>query len=113
MSPIPTDSVTALPLASVDPVKLANIISQRCNNGSAPGPSGWTGHHLHTLMQDEECKLGITALLTDICNARFESNDIRRRLLASVLIPASKPNHSIRPIAMGEVFYKATGHYVM
>jgi hypothetical protein len=101
------------PLATVDPARLASIIARKVNNGSAPGPSGWTGHHLHVLMEDEDCAKGITALITDIRNGALTGRDVRNRLLASALIPISKPNGSLRPIAMCETFYKTAALYAM
>ncbi len=59
-----------LPL-SVDQGKLASLVAKRVNNGSAPGPSGWTGHHMHVIMQDDECGRYMTGIITG-CGALVE-----------------------------------------
>jgi Reverse transcriptase (RNA-dependent DNA polymerase) len=97
----------------VDQGKLATIIGVKVNNGSAPGPSGWTGAHLHALMQDRECAEHLTAVVTDILNGRFTGPELRCRMLASALVPVLKPNGSVRPVAMGETLYKAAALYAM
>ena len=64
-------------------------------------------------MEDETCAKGVAALITDIVNGSSTLNEVRDLLLGSVLITPCKPNGSIRPIAMGEIFYKTAAHYAM
>ena len=81
------------------------------HNGSAPAYSGWTGELLRALIDDEDCLSGITALVDDILNGRL-SNLERDYILTGTLIAGKKNNgDSVRPIAMGEAFYKLAGHY--
>jgi hypothetical protein len=68
--------------------------------------AGGRAARVRVLMEDEVCAAGVAALITDIRNGRHTSPNVRRRLLASALIPVAKPNGSLRPIAMGEVLYK-------
>lgn len=114
MQPLPNDRAT--PLVAVDPATLVRVLKQRVDNGSAPGPSGWSGSHLMVLANSglPEVQAGLCALVRDICNGVL-TGDAKRRLLASVLIPLSKGAHStaVRPIAVGEVLVKLAAHYSM
>jgi hypothetical protein len=75
-------------------------------NGSAAGPSGWTGSLLAALVESDICRLGIIALLSDICNGSL-SEEAKQYLLASRLVAITKPDSdSLRPIAVGELFYR-------
>ena len=121
LHPVATESLQSLPrnkavdLVAVDPSTLFRLLKLRVNNGSAPGPSGWTGSHLMLLVESgtEEAKTGLTLLTKDICNGVF-GGSTQQRLLASVLMPISKNGgKGIRPIAMGEVFVKLAAHYSM
>jgi hypothetical protein len=107
---------TALDLIAVEWSKLAPLIKRRVNNGSAPGPSGWTGSHLQLLAdcEDREVVDGLCQLTKDICNGVF-TGATQQRLLACLLQPISKDgsNTNVRPIAMGEVFVKLAAHYGM
>ena len=113
MAPLPHNR--AVDLIAVDEVKLFRLIKV-VNNGSAPGPSGWSGSHLKLISEceSEEAKSGLTLMVKDIANGVF-GGATQQRLLASVLIPVTyldKPG-KVRPIAMGEVFVKLASHYVM
>ena len=50
-------------------------------------------------------------MIEDIANGAIVDPEIRAQLLACVLVALYKPNGSIRPIAMGEVFVKIAAHY--
>lgn len=134
MAPLPRNK--ALEKVAVDPATVFTLLKNRVNNGSAPGPSGWTGSHLQLLADSgsDEVKTGICLMIKDICNGVF-GGATKQRLLASVLMPIGKkppsiiplpaaaqkkrkPNSSpsplgIRPIAMGEVFVKLAAHFNM
>ena len=88
----------------VTPALVKKII-KRIANGAAPGPSGWTGETLLCLSRDEECLAGICSLVGDIINDRL-SFVSRSALLQSLLLGIPKDDDSVRPIAIGEVFYK-------
>lgn len=105
----------ALPLTAVEKSTVFKLLKQRVNNGSAPGPSGWTGSHLQLIADQgsDEAKDGIAMLVRDLCNGIF-GGATQQRLLASLLMPITKNGGSgIRPIAMGEVFVKLAAHYSM
>lgn len=114
MCALPADSTP--PLVAIELASLQRVLKQRVDNGSAPGPSGWSGSLLTVLAScgQEEVTAGLCALVRDICNGVF-TGDAKRCLLASVLIPLSKSAQSaaVRPIAMGEVLVKLAAHYSM
>ena len=75
------------------------------NNGSAGGPSGWAGNMLSSLVESALCRAGIITLLSDIVNNNLP-DQARQYLLSSRLVGLSKPDSGVRPIAIGEVFYR-------
>ena len=99
-------------MSNVDSVALAKIISSKLKNGSAPGPSGWTGELVAPLIDDPECLDGLGALTTDIINGALEDTS-RSLLMASLLIAGAKPNGGVRPIAVSEAFYKLSTMYAI
>ena len=54
------------PIVAVDEDLLRKVVSGKLKNGSAGGPSGWTGELLAPLVDDDECFQGISALVRDI-----------------------------------------------
>ena len=94
--------------------QLDKVLRRRVHNGSAPGPSGWTGSHLMLLWEggSAEAKSGLTLLIRDICNGVF-AGEAKKRLLACNLIPLSKKDGGVRPVAVGEVFVKCAAHCAM
>jgi Reverse transcriptase (RNA-dependent DNA polymerase) len=61
---------------------------------------------LRPLLEDETCLAGVTALVCDVSNGRFDGR-AKPYLLGSFLVPVAKENkQGIRPIAIGELFYK-------
>ncbi|MDR3446153.1 reverse transcriptase domain-containing protein, partial [Dyella sp.] len=101
-------------IVSMDQTQLFRLLSRRVNNGSAAGPSGWTGAHLQLIAQNAspEAQDGLTMLIKDIGNATFGGH-MRQRLLASLLLSIEKRDGGVRPIACGEVFTKLAAHYQM
>jgi hypothetical protein len=61
---------------------------KRCDNGSAPGISGWTGAHLATITSGctKEAVQGFHLLIRDMCNGAF-TGELHRRLQACCLTP--------------------------
>ena len=77
-----------------------------CDNGSAPGLSGWTASMILTCCTDEFCLLGFMRLVQDIINGELPRLS-RDYLLSCNLISISKPgSNGIRPIAIGEILYR-------
>jgi len=91
---------------------MVRLIKQKLANGAAPGPSGWTGELVQALTGDPECVRCICILVEDIINGNLRP-DARSYLLASTLHPIPKGDGGIRPIAVGEVWYKLAASYVM
>jgi hypothetical protein len=87
---------------------------QRTANGSAPGLSGWTGDMLKVLYDDENCRAGLAQLIADFCNGELP-DQAKEYILPSHLVPIPKPNQpsSVRPISMGEIFYRAAANYAV
>jgi hypothetical protein len=95
-----------------DKEKIKEIVLKELANGAAPGRSGWTGDLLKALVYDDECLEGLVALVVAIANGDI-GGKVKRLLLSSLLIGLPKPNGGTRPIAMGEIFYKLSGAYML
>jgi Reverse transcriptase (RNA-dependent DNA polymerase) len=106
----------AIPIVSIEEELLFQLLKSRVDNGSSPGPSGWSGSHLQLIATrgSKHTRTGLCLLIQDICNGRFRGA-VRERLLSCTLAPIWKRgvNNGIRPIAMGEVMYKLAAHYCM
>jgi hypothetical protein len=87
-------------------------IAKSMASGASPGPSGWTAELALPLLDDDTCRVGIAALVKAMANGDV-SNESRDLLLASILTCFEKGNGTLRPIAMGEFFYKLTGNYLL
>ena len=99
------------PKIRADPDLLQRAL-KRLANGAAPAGSGWTGELLQSLAADTDCYVGIECIVNDILNGDL-SSELRDVILASVLVVAAKSSGGVRPIAMGEVFYKLAGLYAL
>jgi hypothetical protein len=86
------------------------VLNTKLKNGSSPGPSGWTGELLAILGTDEACLEHLAVLIRDIINGLLP-NAAREYIMASVLIPVSKPDGGVRPIAVPESLYKLSALY--
>jgi hypothetical protein len=106
------DLPDSIPAIDVDMSKLVKLIDTKLKNGSAPGPSGWTGELLGTLVGDSECSQGLAVLIEDMINGNF-GDQAREYLMASRLIPLGKEGGGVRPIAINETFYKLATLYVL
>lgn len=110
---------SAARLVDMDAAVLAKLIKRHIYNSAAPGPSGWTGHHLLVLMKDEACAAGLCAIIKDLLNGEFMGDiAVQQRLCASTLVAAHKDMNNKetggkRPIAMGEALLKTAAHYGM
>ena len=71
----------------------------------APGPSRWSASMVKALLVDSACLEGLRFLVEHIINDDLPRN-VRDRICSARLIPLSKPNGGIRPIAIGETFLK-------
>jgi hypothetical protein len=99
-------------MLNIDKEKIKDIVLKELANGSAPGRSGWTGDLLKALVYDDQCLAGLATLVMAIANGEIRGT-AKELLLSSVLIGLPKPKGGTRPIAMGEVFYKLAGAYML
>ena len=100
------------PRIHVDGVVLSDLVLRKVANGSAPGPSGWTGELVKALVGDADCLAGLVTLVEDIVNGDLDES-ARKLLLSSSLIASEKDSGGVRPIAIGDVFYRLACHYVL
>jgi hypothetical protein len=85
------------------------------DNGSAPGPSGWTGALITPLLRYAQTANALALLFTLIINGEISDGPLRDCLLAARLIPMIKPNtvKGIRPLAVGEVITRIAANLVL
>ncbi len=97
----------------------SNDISKRSerfyDNGSAPGPSGWTGAMLRPLLQHDICRRGLALVFSLLMNGDIHDPATRETLRAARLIPVPKgsPPTGVRPIAVGELFARVSCVFAM
>ena len=91
---------------NIDRALLSTVIRKHCT-GATPGPSGLTMEHLLPIIDsdDTDCFNGLCSLILCILNGVL-SIPLRTVLTKSSLLPFSKPQGGIRPIAMGETLLK-------
>ena len=106
--PLPASSAPII-IDAADP--LLRRVLERSDNGSAPGPSGWTGNMISCLLSDHTCVLGLVRLISDIINGNFDDS-ARDYILASRLVALVKPSGGIRPVAIGELFFRVAAKYM-
>jgi hypothetical protein len=95
----------------IDPQRLLRHLNAM-NRGSAPGMSGWTPAMILMAVRNSELAMsGFCSLLTDIANGEV-LDDVREFLCSCELIAAKKDATSIRPLALGETFYRLTARIV-
>ena len=99
------------PLTTCDKEVVHKLVREYLCNGSAPAYSGWTGELLRALVDDEDCLAGITAVVDDILNGRLSDYERDYILTGNLIAGRKRDGSSVRPIAMGEAFYKLAGHY--
>ena len=113
-APPPQDAVLpAVPddapqMAVADTMELVQFVDGM-RTGSAPGPSGWTAQMLYVLVLNPACRVGVVRLLQDITNGTLPAS-LKPYLLACRLTGLDKnAGQGVRPIAMGELFYRVAG----
>jgi Reverse transcriptase (RNA-dependent DNA polymerase) len=90
--------------------KLRKIL-RKLDNGSAGGPSGFTGQHLWTLARDDDCLRGLALIMQDINNGTTGSR-LREYITSATLYPLTKKGNGVRPIAVGEILKRAADKYL-
>ena len=86
------------------------------DNGSSPGPSGWTGALMLPLMRHKQSAKALAMFLTLIIKGEIGDGPLRDTLLAARLIPLLKPDTNdkgIRPLAVGEVITRIAANLVL
>ena len=107
-----TTQLPSMPAASNEYVSAIDIsivrhVLPRLCNGSSAGLSGWTADHLIVLVNNEMCMSGLAKLVSDILNDKL-SDEARRYIVAChlVCLPKDEDENNLRPIAIGEMFYR-------
>ena len=85
--------------------KFVRLWKKRVANGAAPAVSGFTGDHGLPLLEDSHCLRGLALLVQLIRNGQL-SDQCRVHLLSCPVIPTLKRTGGIRPVTIGETFYK-------
>jgi hypothetical protein len=85
------------------------------DNGSAPGPSGWTGAMLRPLLENHVCRRGLALIFSMLMNGDIRTPHVRQTLRAARLIPVPKGATAagVRPIAVGELFARVSCVFAM
>jgi hypothetical protein len=97
---VPTSEV---PPAAVTEQILAKVLKS-LPHGSAAGPSGWTYEHIKAATStSEDARAAVLHLMQAVVR-----DDLPHlpRLLDARLLPLEKPSSGVRPIAVGEVWYR-------
>lgn len=102
--PLPDHS----PTIHVNSHSLSKTI-RNMRRGAAPGPSGWTIELIRPLLDNANCLDGLTSLIELIINGKLP-DAARSLMVSSYLFAGSKPT-GVRPIAIGETFYKIAATY--
>jgi hypothetical protein len=102
---MPTIPGNSSNLLLVKPDKAFVDMIHSLDNGSSPGLSGWTPKLILATTIDETCLTGFAQIVNDIMNGRLPAS-AKEFLLACNLIAIEKPNNGLRPIAIGEIFYR-------
>jgi len=89
--------VNGTPHVIVTPKMLERAI-RHCANGSAPGPSGWTGELLQIVASHPIARHALMLIVTDISNGDILDDATRELILISRLCPGDKTKPS-QPIA--------------
>lgn len=126
------EAVGGAGLVEVDEKTLDSVV-KHCNNGAAPGASGWTAEHLEVILRDEEGPALIKCMMEMIVNGQVHGG-ARDLLCGGVLVLANKTakvqtpvhNHNngnreskeerpggTRPICMPEILYKVAAKLAM
>ena len=101
LSPIVTSELLSIALRT----KLAR--------GSAPGLDGWTRELILPLMKDKICREGIGLLIQSLVDGRYNRAALRDAITAAKLLPFSKPNGGVRPIAIESAWLRLASHVSM
>ena len=88
----------------LDPLLVKEVVRQS-RTGSARGPSGWTAELLHPCLDDDTNLEAFCLLFSRLISGTLPL-ETRQTLTASRLIALDKGEGKVRPIAIGELFYR-------
>lgn len=91
---------------------LLKLLATACRKHSSGGPSGWTYHLIRAACREDAARNAILALINLILAGAIPEG-ARKLLLASRLVPFRKPNNGVRPIAVGEAFYRLAASFAV
>ena len=118
LHPQHSHALPSLPLAATDyyltksDMRAFVQVVIEMDNGSAGGPSQWTGHMLRVLTDNSECMHGLMAIVKDIVNGKIPAA-ARNLITGTRLVAAYKgEGRGVRPIAIGEVIYRLASKWV-
>jgi hypothetical protein len=101
LPPLPSNA----PTVTVPSSSEMKRILESSDNGAAPGPSGWGGNMVSILTNDDICVEGMSVLITNIINGDIP-DEVRAHLISCRLVALGKKDNGVRPIAVGELFYR-------
>ena len=108
--PLPSPTIhPSRPPPIMTPDLLRKAIGRGVGCDAACGPLGMTGELLEPLLQDYDTTNGIVALLNEMLRGTLPA-PIARMVSAPRFIASNKPDGGIRPIGMGDLFYKLAAH---
>ncbi len=84
---------------------LRKFIDKFASKGSAPGPLQLSGRVISIVVSSRIGLEAVAAILTDLTNGTF-SDEMRPWFQSSVGIALPKPRGGVRPICIGDVFYR-------
>jgi hypothetical protein len=82
------------------------------DTGAAAGPSGYGSNYISVLADDPYCVEALGVLLQCIVNNTLPDT-VRKLLTTCILVSLDKGNGGRRPVAMGELFARMAGRYVL
>ena len=104
--PLPSAPST-LPPVPID-AKILLAASRLLARGAAPGLDGWTRELLAPLLDDRSCSYAFVLLSRSLAEGRYKP--IRGLFTASLLIPLSKKDGGVRPIAVESMWLRLASH---
>lgn len=94
---------------SITEGKVKDVI-KKCKNPTSGGISGYTGYFVRCIGPSKEFVLFIQDLAKGIGKGSVPYKDM---LLACRIIALQKPNNGVRPIAIGEIFYRLVANVLL
>lgn len=100
------------PLIDIDPKKLQKIVENGCSM-RAPGPTGWTEELLRDAIRGSSHFASTFARIIKRIINNEVGEHVRDLLTNCRLVAIGKPDGGVRPLAIGEVFLKIAGQWLL